>query len=72
MVRHPSERLWAEVVRISFFLHWSLDSVLDLEHAQRQRVLLEIEALRAQPPVLQPATLQPANPVQPATSQMGF
>ncbi len=47
---HPSSRLWAEVVRIAYHLHWSLDSVLDLEHAQRRQVLLEIEALRALAP----------------------
>jgi hypothetical protein len=41
--------LWAEVVRIAYHLHWSLDTVLDLEHPVRRRVLLEIEALRAQP-----------------------
>lgn len=46
---HPSERLWAEVVRIAYHLHWSLDSVLDLEHPVRRTVLVEIEALRAQP-----------------------
>ena len=44
---HPSSRLWAEVVRIAYHLHWSLDSVLDLEHPVRRRVLLEIEALRS-------------------------
>ncbi len=44
---HPSHRIWAEVVRIGFYLHWSMDSVLDLEHPDRRRVLREIEALRA-------------------------
>jgi hypothetical protein len=48
-VTHPS-RLWAEVVRIAYHLHWSLDSILDLEHPTRRRVLLEVEALRAVPP----------------------
>jgi len=42
---HPSDRLWAEVVRIGYHLHWTLDSVLDLEHAVRARVLDEIESL---------------------------
>ena len=46
MTTHPSHRLWTEVVRIAFDLHWSLDTVLDLEHRDRLRVLAEIEALR--------------------------
>jgi hypothetical protein len=49
MTTHPSHRLWAEVVRIAYDLHWSLDTVLDLEHRQRGRVLAEIEALRHDP-----------------------
>jgi hypothetical protein len=45
-VTHPSNRLWAEAVRIAYHLHWSLDSVLDLEHHDRGRVLAEIDLLR--------------------------
>lgn len=41
---HPSELLWAEVVRIGALLSWSLDTVLDLEHPVRQRVLAEAHA----------------------------
>lgn len=44
---HPSEQLWSEVVRIGYHLHWPLESILDLEHAQRRRVLSEIDAARA-------------------------
>lgn len=50
MLTHPSTRLWAEVVRIAYHLHWSFDSVLDLEHPHRRLVLREIEALRATTP----------------------
>lgn len=41
---HPSTQLWSEVVRIAFLLHWSLDSILDLEHPVRRLVLLEAES----------------------------
>jgi hypothetical protein len=41
-VTHPSHRLWAEVVRICSELHWSLDTVLDLEHPVRQEVLRQL------------------------------
>jgi hypothetical protein len=33
------------VVQIGFFLHWSIDSVLDLEHPARNRVLNEISKI---------------------------
>jgi len=42
-VTHPSTQLWSEVVRIASLLHWSLDSILDLEHPVRRRVLHEAE-----------------------------
>ena len=43
---HPSTVLWSEVVRIAYHLHWSLDTILDLEHPARRRVLAELDALR--------------------------
>jgi hypothetical protein len=43
-VTHPSTQLWSEVVRIASLLHWSLDSILDLEHPVRRLVLLEAES----------------------------
>lgn len=45
MITHPSHRLWTEVVRISYHLHWSLDTVLDLEHPVRHQVLDEVQRL---------------------------
>ncbi len=36
---HPSNQLWSEVVHIASRLHWSLDSILDLEHGRRRFVL---------------------------------
>jgi hypothetical protein len=43
-VTHPSHQLWSEVVLIGSLLHWSLDSVLDLEHPVRRHVLETLEA----------------------------
>jgi hypothetical protein len=41
--------LWAEVVRIARELHWPLDTILDLEHPARRRVLAEITVLSRDP-----------------------
>jgi len=43
-VTHPSTVLWSEVVRIASLLHWPPDSILDLEHPIRRRVLAEAES----------------------------
>jgi len=45
MVTHPPERLWSEVVQIAYHLHWPLDTLLDLEHPARRRVLAELATL---------------------------
>jgi hypothetical protein len=50
-VTHPSTQLWSEVVRIASLLHWSLDSILDLEHPVRRLVLLEAESQQQLPSV---------------------
>jgi hypothetical protein len=54
MLTHPSNRLWAEVVRLGYHLHWSLDDILDLEHPVRRRVLDELAGL-VSPPVREPS-----------------
>ncbi len=62
MLTHPSERLWSEVVRIASNLHWQLDSILDLEHPVRQRVLAHVEAIahaEARPDAPRPAAMSP-------------
>ncbi len=43
---HHSTVLWSEVVRIASLLHWPLDTILDLEHPVRRRVLAEAESAR--------------------------
>ncbi|MFD5110368.1 DUF6760 family protein [Streptomyces cinereoruber] len=42
ILTYTADRLWEEVVYVAYYLHWSADSVLDLEHPARQRVIEEI------------------------------
>lgn len=37
--------LFAEVARLAATFHWPLDTLLDLEHADRRRFLAEAELL---------------------------
>ena len=45
MTRPSREALLSETARLGYYLHWSLDTILDLEHADRRRFLREAEAL---------------------------
>ena len=45
---YATERVWEEVAYVAYYLHWSLDSILDLEHGVRQRVIGEIGKIHAQ------------------------
>jgi hypothetical protein len=45
MTRPSSRDLLAETARLAFHLHWPLDTILDLEHADRRRFLAEADAL---------------------------
>nr|WP_160311148.1 asparaginase [Streptacidiphilus anmyonensis] len=42
---YTTQRLWEEVVYVSYHLHWSLASVLDLEHPVRRRVIAEVSEI---------------------------
>lgn len=43
-MRRPSpQELFAETARLARHFHWSLDTLLDLEHADRRRFLREAE-----------------------------
>ncbi|WP_411120146.1 DUF6760 family protein [Streptomyces sp. 058-1L] len=42
ILTYTTDRLWEEVVYVAYYLHWSADSVLDLEHPARLRVIEEI------------------------------
>ena len=39
---YAADRLWEEVAYVAYYLHWSMDTILDLEHAVRSRVIEEI------------------------------
>jgi hypothetical protein len=42
------QELFAETARLAYHLHWPLDSILDLEHADRRRFLEEAETYHAE------------------------
>ncbi|MDP8969919.1 MAG: hypothetical protein M3N52_05395, partial [Actinomycetota bacterium] len=37
--------LWKELTYLAYHLHWPLDSLLDLEHSDRVRLLREVAQL---------------------------
>jgi hypothetical protein len=45
MTRPSPERYIGEAARLAYHFHWSLDTILDLEHADRRRFLAEADAL---------------------------
>jgi len=47
MMRYPPEAIWQEVLYLAYHLHWSLDDLLDLEHADRARLIRGVAALNA-------------------------
>ncbi|MFB7056449.1 DUF6760 family protein [Streptomyces vinaceus] len=42
MLTYAADRLWEEAAYVAYYLHWPLDSILDLEHPVRQNVIAEI------------------------------
>jgi hypothetical protein len=44
-VTYATERLYAEIAYVAYYLHWSREDILDLEHAERQRFVTEIGSL---------------------------
>ncbi|WP_375425724.1 DUF6760 family protein [uncultured Friedmanniella sp.] len=42
---YAADRLYAEVAYVAYYLHWSRDAILDLEHAERQQFVAQIGAL---------------------------
>ncbi len=42
---YAPDRIYEEVAYVAFHFHWSLDDILDLEHAQRRRYVTEIGSL---------------------------
>jgi hypothetical protein len=45
MTRPSPEDLLGETARLAYHLHWPLDTILDLEHADRRRFLADVERL---------------------------
>jgi hypothetical protein len=41
-VTYAADRLHEEVAYLAYYLHWSLDAILDLEHPLRQRYVEEV------------------------------
>jgi hypothetical protein len=46
MTRPSPRELFAEMASLGQSLHWPLDTLLDLEHADRRRFLAEASRLR--------------------------
>jgi hypothetical protein len=36
---YPEESLWDEIAYLAYHLHWDLDTLLDLEHRDRGRLI---------------------------------
>ena len=47
MMQYPLEALWQEVAYLAYHLHWSLDDLHDLEHADRARLVRGVASLNA-------------------------
>ena len=45
MQRYPADELWDEIAYLAYHLHWELDSLLDLEHADRLRLVRSVADL---------------------------
>lgn len=42
MTAYGADRLFEEVTYVAYYLHWSLEDILDLDHRLRQRFVEEI------------------------------
>ena len=45
MKLYPSDALWDEIAYLAYHLHWDLDTLLDLEHADRARLIRSVADL---------------------------
>ncbi len=39
MIRYDEDELWEEIAYLAYHLHWELDVLLDLSHADRGRMI---------------------------------
>lgn len=42
---YAPDRLYEEVAYVAYYLHWDMETILDLEHPMRQRFVSEIGAI---------------------------
>lgn len=42
---YPEESLWDEIAYLAYHLHWDLDRLLDLAHADRARLIRSVSEL---------------------------
>ena len=42
---YPEESLWDEIAYLAYHLHWDLDRLLDLNHADRARLIRSVAEL---------------------------
>ena len=49
MTRPSPDELLGEAARLAYHLHWPLDTILDLEHADRRRFLRAADELAGAP-----------------------
>jgi len=45
MMHYPTEALWQEITYLAYHLHWDMDRLMDLEHADRARLVREVASL---------------------------
>ena len=45
---YAADRLFEEVAYVAYYLHWPLESILDLEHPIRRRFIDEISSINRQ------------------------
>jgi hypothetical protein len=46
-MRYAVGQLWEEAVYLAYYLHWSLDAILDLPHRVRARVIEQVGNINA-------------------------
>lgn len=56
-MNETADQLWEEIVYIAYYLHWSFDSILELDHRARARVIQEIGNINARVSGAEPAQL---------------
>ncbi|CAG7642852.1 DUF6760 family protein [Actinacidiphila bryophytorum] len=42
---YAADRLYEDVAYVAYHFHWPLDTILDLEHAERRRYVAQIARL---------------------------